>query len=62
MCNEFEKNERITGQIAPYQDAKPDTSVQSMLMDYLKVKSNNARIENKYVNSLKALKLFIEPN
>ena len=62
MCNEFEKNEKLNSTFMPFPKMPEETSVQTMLMDFLKVKSNNARIENKYASSLRALKLFIEPN
>ena len=62
MCNNFEQNNENSEQFASFQDLNLEVSVQSMTMEFLALKSNSAKLKNKYVNSLKALKLFVEPN
>ncbi len=62
MCNEFKKNEKLNSELVSSCELNEETDIQAMLMDFLQIKSNNARIENKYHNSLKALKLFVNPN
>lgn len=61
MCNNFEQNQE-NNKLVPLLDLNSEVSVHAMMLEFLASKSNSAKIKNKYANSLKALRLFIETN
>ena len=60
MFNEFKKCECCDSLLCSCVEYDIDLSMSAMWAEFLQAKSNNAKIKNKYFNSLHSLKVFVE--
>ena len=60
MLNDFEKYDYYNIGSTLSTELNSDFFIRSMWLEFLTTKSNNAKIKNGYVNSIKALKSFVE--